>query len=320
MSAKKLTATLPAHYAGLRLDKALSELFTDYSRSFIQQCLSEGMIQVNGGTAQASAKVVGGEQIFFELPQNQATAAVGEALPLNIIFEDEHLIVVNKQAGIVVHPAAGHHSGTLLNALLHHCPTLEALPRCGIVHRLDKDTSGLLVVAKTRAAHFDLIKQLQNKEMGRHYTALAWGQFISGGRIEAAIGRHHTDRKRMAVVQTGGKTAITRYKIAHKYTTHTRLDITLETGRTHQIRVHLSHIHHPLFGDALYGGRYRPIKGWQQHHLDELKKFNRQALHTSRLSLKHPHHGKLCHYHADIPDDMKQLFELFKEHEKTARN
>ncbi len=318
MSDKKLTATLPAHCTGLRLDKALSELFTDYSRSFLQHCLIKGLILVNGHAAQASDKVSGGEQITFELPASAPEKPVGEALPLDIVFEDEYLIIVNKQAGVVVHPAAGHHSGTLLNALLHHCPELVALPRCGIVHRLDKDTSGLLVVAKNRAAHWELVKQLHNKKMVRHYTALARGQFISGGSIEAAIGRHSVDRKRMAVVQTGGKAAITHYRIAHRYSSHTRLDITLETGRTHQIRVHLSHIHHPLFGDTLYGGAYRPIKGWQQQHLDKLRNFNRQALHASRLSLKHPQHSELCHYQSDLPDDMKTLFKLFDENEKNT--
>ena len=320
MSDKKLTAILPTHCTGSRLDKALSELFADYSRSFLQHCLIKGSILVNGQTAQASDKVLGGEQISFELPVVASGKLIGEALPLDLVFEDEHLIIVNKQVGVVVHPAAGHHSGTLLNALLHHCPELETLPRCGIVHRLDKDTSGLLAVAKTREAHWGLVKQLQNKEMGRYYIALARGQFISGGSIKASIGRHPLDRKRMAVVQTGGKTAITHYRIAHRYTSHTRLDITLETGRTHQIRVHLSHLHHPLFGDTLYGGTYRPIKGWQQESLDKLRNFNRQALHASRLSLKHPHSDELCHYQSDLPDDMKNLFKLFDENEKNTTN
>ena len=320
MSDKKLTATLPTHCIGSRLDKALSELFTDYSRSFLKHCLIKGSILVDGDTARASDKVLGGEQISFELPAPTAEKPLGEALPLDIVFEDEHLLVVNKQAGVVVHPAAGHHSGTLLNALLHRCPGLVALPRCGIVHRLDKDTSGLLAIAKTREAHWELVKQLQNKEMGRRYVALARGQFISGGSIAAAIGRHPVDRKRMAVVQTGGKAAITHYRIAHRYASHTRLDITLETGRTHQIRVHLSHIHHPLLGDTLYGGAYRPIKGWQQQHLNKLKDFNRQALHANQLSLKHPHCGEWCHYQSDLPDDMKNLFGLFDENEKSTTN
>ena len=318
MPSKKLTAALPPHYTGIRLDKALSEVFTDYSRNFIQHCIKAGLIRVNGHTAQADDKVLGNEQISFELPEAEPAGPIGEALPLDLVFEDEHLMIINKHAGVVVHPAAGHPSGTLLNALLHHCPTLVSLPRCGIVHRLDKDTSGLLAVAKTRHAHLELLRQLQNKEMGRHYIALARGQFISGGKIEAALGRHPVDRKRMAVVQSGGRAATTHYRIAHKYTSHTRLDITLETGRTHQIRVHLSHIHHPLFGDALYGGAYRPIKGWQQRHLDELRNFNRQALHASRLSLKHPHNGDLCHYQSELPDDMKQLFALFDQNEKAA--
>ena len=318
MSDKKLIATLPAHYAGLRLDKALSTLFTDYSRSFLQHCLAEDLIHVNGSPAQADDKVAGGEQITFVLPEATPTTPVGEALPLNIVYEDTHLIIVNKPADIVVHPGAGHQHGTLLNALLYHCPVLEALPRCGIVHRLDKDTSGLLAVAKTRVAHFNLVQQLQNKEMGRHYIALARGRFISGGKVDAPIARHPVDRKRMAVVASGGKTAITHYRIARLYTTHSRLDITLETGRTHQIRVHLSHIHHPLFGDRLYGGRYYPIKNWQQSQLDRLSTFNRQALHASRLILKHPHSGELCRYHAELPDDMQQLFALFDENEQTT--
>ena len=320
MPDRKLTATLPAHHAGLRLDKALAEIFRDYSRSFLQHCLVEGLIRVNGHTAQTSDKVSGGEQISFKLPKVEPTIPTGEAFPLDTVFEDEHLIIVNKQANVVVHPAAGHHTGTLLNALLHYCPALATLARCGIVHRLDKDTSGLLAVAKTWQAHYALVKQLQNKEMGRHYIALARGQFISGGKIEAAIGRHPFNRKRMAVVQTGGKAAITHYQIARRYTSHTKLHITLETGRTHQIRTHLSHIHHPLFGDTLYGGHYQPIKGWQQHHLDKLRAFNRQALHAHRLILKHPHNGRTCCFRAELPDDMKQLFELFDEHEKNTHN
>ncbi|MBC6414585.1 MAG: 23S rRNA pseudouridine(1911/1915/1917) synthase RluD [Chromatiales bacterium] len=316
MSDKKLIATLSENYAGLRLDKALAELFTDYSRSFLQHCLVDGLIRVNGNTAEADTKVTGGEQVTFMLPQAEPSTAVGEALPLNIVYEDAHLIIVNKPANIVVHPAAGHRCGTLLNALLHHCPSLETLPRGGIVHRLDKDTSGLLVIAKTRASHFNLVSQLQHKEIERHYIALARGQFISSGKIDAPIGRHPTDRKRMAVRQSDGKTAITHYRIAHQYTTHTRLDITLETGRTHQIRVHLSHIHHPLFGDPLYGGRHYRIKGWQPSQLDRLSTFNRQALHAARLLLKHPHSGALCSYHAELPDDMQRLFALFDENEQ----
>lgn len=307
---------MPPHCTGLRLDKALCQLFTGYSRSFLQHCLLTGSIRVNENTAQASDKVLGGEQISFELPAAEPETAVAEALPLDLIFEDEHLMIIDKPAGIVVHPAAGHHSGTLLNGLLYYCPTLASLPRCGIVHRLDKDTSGLLAVAKTRPAHAGLVKQLENKEMGRHYIALARGQFISGGKIEATIGRHPVDRKRMAVVRSGGKIAITHYRIARRYSSHTRLNISLETGRTHQIRVHLSYIHHSLFGDTLYGGSYRPIKGWQQQHLDKLRDFGRQALHASRLSLKHPCSGDRCHYQSDLPDDMKQLFELFDENEK----
>jgi len=317
MADNKLTSVLPQHHAGLRLDKALAELFADYSRSFLQRCLNEGLIRINGHTAQASDKVCGGEEVCFEVPQFESATLKSEALPLDLIYEDEHFIVVNKHAGVVVHPAAGHRSGTLLNALLHHCAALEALPRCGIVHRLDKDTSGLLAVAKTHQAHFDLIKQLQNREMGRHYIALAWGQFISGGSIDAPIGRHPSDRLRRAVVHSGGKSAVTHFRIARKYPSHTRLHIALQSGRTHQIRVHLAHIHHPLFGDALYGGRYRPIKGWSQQHLQQLRHFNRQALHASHLHLKHPYSGEMCRYQAELPADMKALFALFDEYAKT---
>ena len=320
MSAKKLIATLPAHYAGLRLDKALAKLFTDYSRSFLQQCLLGGLILINDNAAQADDKVAGGERVSFILPPTEPTTLTGEALPLNIVFEDPYMIIVNKQAHIVVHPAAGHRSATLLNALLHHCPALAALPRCGIVHRLDKDTSGLLVVAKTRATHFNLVKQLQNKEIGRHYIALVRGSFVSGGKIDAPIGRHPVDRKRMTVVTNGGKAAVTHYRIAHQYATHTRLNITLETGRTHQIRVHLSHIHHPLFGDPLYGRPQHSIKGWQQSYNEQLKTFRRQALHANLLLLKHPHSGELCRYHAELPDDMRNLFALFDENEKHTSN
>lgn len=318
MSDNVLTSVIAERHAGLRLDKALSELFSDYSRSFLQSCIERGDILVNGDMARARDIVLGGEHILFEVPELEHDKLVGEDLPLEIIFEDEHLLVVNKQAGMVVHPAAGHYSGTLLNALLYRYTQLESLPRCGIVHRLDKDTSGLLVVAKTHKAHHSLVEQLQRREVGRRYTALVWGQLISGARIEAAIGRHPSDRKRMAVVNTGGRVAITHYRIISKFQSHTLLDVRLETGRTHQIRVHMAHIRHPIFGDTNYGGRYREIAGWGKPQLEKLRCFNRQALHAKHLSLIHPDSGEHCTYTAELTQDFIELLELLDNHEKAG--
>ncbi len=266
---------------------------------------------VDGSVPKVRDVVSGGEHVAFRPPPAPTEAVAAEPLPLSVVHEDNDLLVIDKPSGRVVHPAAGHRSGTVLNALLHHCPQLEALPRGGIVHRLDKETSGLMAVAKTRRAHQSLVEQLQARTVKRRYLALVCGRLIAGGEVNAPIGRHSHDRKRMAV-RDGGKTAVTRYRIARRFSAHTLLNVDLETGRTHQIRVHLAHIGHPVFGDPVYGGRFRAVAGVAPQVQDELRAFGRQALHAAELSLSHPDTREACSWRAEPPDDLRRLLELIE--------
>ncbi len=245
------------------------------------------------------------ESLVIDVTVQSEASVQAQAIALDVAFEDEHLLVINKPAGLVVHPAAGHADGTLQNALLHHAPGIEAVPRAGIVHRLDKLTSGIMVAAKTLQAHKSLVDQLQQRTMKREYQALVHGQIIAGGTIDEPIGRHPKDRTRMAVV-AGGKSAVTHFRVARKFTDFTLLDVSLETGRTHQIRVHMAHQRLPLVGDPVYGIRFRPPAGAGQPLLDQLQQFRRQALHARRLTLTHPN-GESMAFEAPLPTDLQQL-------------
>jgi 23S rRNA pseudouridine1911/1915/1917 synthase len=223
------------------------------------------------------------------------------------VYEDEDILVLDKPAGLVVHPAAGHADGTLLNALLHHCPDLNVVPRAGIVHRLDKDTTGLMVVAKNLGAQTALVAQLQARSVHREYEAVATGVLVGGGTVDAPLGRHARDRKRQAVLVNGGKEAVTHYRVLRRFRAHTHIRCLLETGRTHQIRVHMMHIHHPLLGDPVYGGRFKKPAGASLELIEAIRGFPRQALHARRLELLHPRSGELLSWEAPVPEDMREL-------------
>ncbi|MCX8049477.1 MAG: 23S rRNA pseudouridine(1911/1915/1917) synthase RluD [Methylohalobius sp.] len=305
-----LVHIVPPELAGQRLDQALAKLFPQYSRSLLKQWIEAGQVKVDGELWRPRQPVHGGERIELDAAQEAREQSPPQAIPLPIVFEDEHLIVLDKPAGLVVHPAAGHCDGTLLNALLYHAPELAGLPRAGIVHRLDKDTSGLMVVAKTLAAHCSLVSQLQARTVRREYLALVQGRLTAGGTISAPIGRHPHDRKRFAVVQ-GGKEAITHYRIAERFSHHTLLRVSLETGRTHQIRVHFAHLRSPLVGDPQYG-RLRLPPGASTELIETLRRFKRQALHAARLSLRHPQNGQELSWDSPLPEDFRQLLHTLR--------
>lgn len=308
----KQTATIDPSLAGQRLDRALVEVFPEYSRSRLQRWLGEGRITVNGQVPARRSPVAGGEAVALELESASDDTPAAEAMALAIVHEDEDIIVLNKPADCVVHPAAGNPDGTLLNGLLHHAPELDALPRGGIVHRLDKDTTGVMVVARSERAHKSLTEQLQQRSMSREYDAIIQGLPISGGRIEGDISRHPRDRKRMTVLD-GGKPAVTHYRILAHYRDHSRVRVKLETGRTHQIRVHMSHIGYPLLGDPVYGGRLRIPPHCGDALRDALRGFRRQALHAQRLVLTHPADGQTREYQAPLPDDYRQMLVVLEE-------
>lgn len=290
-----------------RVDRVLADLCPDYSRSQLQKWLKSGDIIIDGRIMVAKEKVKGGERIEIRTQPIQRSDFEPEDIPLDIRYEDEYLLILNKPAGLVVHPAAGNWSGTLMNALLGHNDHQNELPRAGIVHRLDKDTTGLMMVAKDLKAHHALVDALQAREISREYQALVCGELISGGTIEGNIGRHPRDRKKMTVLEEGGKHAITHYRIEQRMQKHTLLRVHLETGRTHQIRVHLSWKHHPLVGDKTYGGRLRIPAGLSDTKKNALRHFPRQALHAARLSLQHPITGDPLSIEAEMPEDMQQL-------------
>lgn len=302
--------------AGLRLDQAASQLFPEFSRARLQQWISAGSLLMNGRQARPKDRVNGGESLTLEatlLPEQDWGA---EDIPLDIVFEDADLLVINKPAGLVVHPAAGNRSGTLLNALLHHVPGLALLPRAGIVHRLDKDTSGLMVVAKTLSAHAYLVEAMQHREISREYLALVVGTLTAGGTVDAPLGRHPVHRTRRAVVKgTLGKAAVSHYRLAERFRAHTLLNVKLETGRTHQIRVHMAHIAHPLVGDPAYGGRLRIPRACSSELREALQGFGRQALHAVRLGLVHPESGEWLSWERPVPADMATLLEVLREDE-----
>ena len=297
---------------GLRLDQALSRQIPEHSRARIQQWIRDGAVLVDGVARRAKDRVYGGEMIEIDAAERmEQTGVQPQNLPIECIHADEDLIVIDKVAGMVVHPAAGHFDGTLQNALLYHFPELAAVPRAGIVHRLDKDTSGLMVVARSLHAHTHLVNQLQSREMGREYEAVVHGVMVAGGTVDAPIGRHPVDRKRMAVV-SNGKPAVTHYRLAHKFASHTHLRIKLQTGRTHQIRVHMAHIRYPIVGDPVYGGRKRIPAAASEQLIEALRSFPRQALHAARLELNHPVSEERLSWQSALPDDMQQLLQQLK--------
>jgi 23S rRNA pseudouridine1911/1915/1917 synthase len=300
--------TLAAAQAGRRLDQALAEAMPGHTRAQIQQWISDGRVKIAGRMARKSQRVAGGERVEVLVPEPKEIEDRPQPIPLEVIYEDEEILVINKPPGLVVHPGAGNRQGTLLNALLHHAPALAKLPRAGIVHRLDKNTSGLLVIARTEAARQHLIGQLKARTMWREYVTLVRGELIAGRTIEAAIGRHPHDRKRMAV--TGrGRPAVSHVRVLKKYRGFTLLQVRLETGRTHQIRVHLAHIRHPVVGDPVYGGPLRFPAGASAALREALQGFRRQALHAVKLGLIHPVTGQAMQWAVSVPRDMHELME-----------
>ncbi len=308
----ELTSTIKDSQLGQRLDQAVAELFSDFSRSRIKEWLLEGKIQVDGEVVtKPRVKVMGGEEILLQAELEDEERWEAQDIPLDIVYEDEDILVINKPRGFVVHPGAGTPDRTVLNALLHHYPDIAEVPRAGIVHRLDKDTTGLMVVAKTVPAQTRLVRALQKRNITREYEAIAIGRMTAGGMIEKSIGRHSMKRTLMAVSEFG-KPAITHYRVAEHFREHTRIRLRLETGRTHQIRVHMSYLQHPLLGDIAYGGRARIPKDASDELTDMIRGFDRQALHAVMLRFVHPSTKEEMEFHAPIPDDMVQMAEALR--------
>ncbi|WP_240126825.1 23S rRNA pseudouridine(1911/1915/1917) synthase RluD [Thermomonas alba] len=305
-------ARIPDDAAGRRLDAVLAELFPEYSRSRLSAWIKSGDVLVDGAPARPRDPVRGGEAVALTVVEDVQTHAVAEDIPLAVLYEDAHLFVLDKPAGLVVHPGAGNPAGTLVNALLHRDPGLDKLPRAGIVHRLDKDTSGVMVVARTLPAHTALVAQLSAREVHRQYLAIVVGALVSGGTVSAAIDRHPRDRLRMAV-REDGKDAVTHYRLRERFRAHTALECRLETGRTHQIRVHMAHLKHPIVGDPLYGGSLKLPKGASDALIAALRGFKRQALHAEVLEFAHPISGEPIRCQAPVPADMQQLMRLLRE-------
>ncbi len=304
-----LTATIPDEFQGVRLDSALAKLFPDYSRAKLQSWLKQGNVLINGNMKRGREKCVGGENIVISTELAETIAWQAENIKLDIVHEDDALIVVNKPPNLVVHPAHGNPAGTLVNALLHHHPELNLIPRAGIVHRLDKDTSGILVIAKTLATHTYLVSQIQRRLVKREYDAVVAGVMTAGGSIDQPIGRHPQQRKKMAI-NPEGKPAITHYRVKQKFRAHTWVRLQLETGRTHQIRVHLASIYYPIVGDQTYGGRLKLPAGASEALIMELRSFKRQALHASTLGLTHPQTQAWCEWSVALPPDMQHLIDV----------
>lgn len=303
--------TVPAELAGLRLDQALARLLPEHSRSRLKEWIEAGRVTLESRTPRPRDLLSGGERIVVNEEATAAPTISAQAIDLDVVHADEWLIIVNKPAGLVVHPGAGNRDRTLQNALLHYDASLAELPRAGILHRLDKDTSGLLVVARTLAAHTALTRQLQARAIEREYEAVCTGVLTAGGTIDRAIARHRTDRVRMAV-RDDGREAVTHYRVIERFRAHTHVRVNLETGRTHQIRVHFAHVRHALVGDATYGGRLLLPKGASPALVEALRIFPRQALHAARLALVHPHLQREVQWRAALPGDMKSLLKVLR--------
>jgi len=311
MSAEKQIMSIPDDFAGLRLDQALARMFPEYSRSRLKEWLLAGAIVVEGGPKRPRDAVSGGEVVTLEPLVEQSVRAEPEPIELDIVHEDDDLLVVNKPAGLVVHPGAGNPAGTLMNGLLHHVSSLQEVPRAGIIHRLDKDTSGLLLVAKSLTVHTALVRLLAEREISRHYLAVCNGVLTGGGTIRGPISRHPVDRKRMSV-QQDGKPAVTHYTVKERFAAFTYVDVKLETGRTHQIRVHFAHRRNPLVGDQVYGGRLALPKGASDELVQVLRHFKRQALHAIRLAFEHPSSGEPVDLKVAPPKDFQMLVEVMR--------
>lgn len=305
------TDHVPEALAGLRLDQAAAQMFPEYSRSRITQWIKNGELRLDGQTARPKDAVIGGQRIVIEADLPQVVASVAENIPLDVLYQDDSLLILNKPAGLVVHPGAGNREGTLVNALLHLDAALDRLPRAGIVHRLDKDTSGALLVARTPEAHAALVAMLAERQIHRQYEAVVNGVMLAGSTVNAALDRHPTDRLRRAVV-AHGKPAVTHYRVRERFRAHSHLELKLETGRTHQIRVHMAHVRYPLVGDPLYGGSLRLPKQANEACADALRGFKRQALHAERLAFQHPLSGASIEVQAPRPADLQHLIDALR--------
>ncbi len=311
---QKFQIIIPNRMKSERLDVAIAEMLPDYSRSKITSWIKSGDALIGGRIFKPKDKVNGGEIIFLTTKQKQNNKWLAEDIPLNIVFEDEDIIVVNKEYGLVTHPGAGNWSGTLANALLHYDSSLSKLDRAGIVHRLDKNTSGLMVIARNEKSQKKLVEQLQTHSVAREYSAIVYGHMIAGGLINEPIGRDPKDRIRQAILSSG-KNAITHYRVIDRFRNHTHVKAILETGRTHQIRVHLSHIGHPLVGDPMYGGRVRFPKKASDQLKKELLSFKRQALHSKKLTINHPSSGEKLTWRATLPDDILKILDTLNKYD-----
>jgi 23S rRNA pseudouridine1911/1915/1917 synthase len=308
----ELSAPVPTELGGQRLDQVAAQVFAEHSRSRLSAWIKEGRLRVDGQSSRPRDLVHGGALLQLSAEQEVQGEWLAQDIGLNVVYEDEQILVIDKPAGLVVHPAAGHADGTLLNALLHHVPDIDRIPRAGIVHRLDKDTTGLMVVAKTLESQTRLVDQLQRRTVSRIYECIVLGVITAGGKIDAPIGRSSAQRQRMAVTD-GGKSAVSHYRVLERFRSHTHARVKLETGRTHQIRVHMSHVGYPLVGDPLYAGRFRIPPAASASLVQSLKTFPRQALHARFLELQHPVSGLRMKWESPLPDDLVWLLTLLRQ-------
>ena len=303
--------TVPEDLAGERLDRALARMFPEYSRTRLKDWLVEGFVTVDGAPMRPKDLVAGGELVRLQPQASLSVTSEPEPIDLDVVYEDDTVMAVNKAAGLVVHPGAGNLRGTLMNGLLHRAPELADLPRAGIVHRIDKDTSGLLLIGKTLTAHTDLVRQMSARDISRHYAAVCVGVLTGGGTIDAPIARHPVDRLRMSV-QDSGKPAVTHYRVIKRFAAHTYISVRLESGRTHQIRVHFAWKRHPLVGDPVYGGRLAMPAGASARLQEVLRSFRRQALHAARLQFTHPTTGETVNLEVPLPADFEELLQALE--------
>lgn len=310
--------TILADQHGERIDQVAAALFPDFSRSRLQAWIRDGSLTMNGEKVRPRDKALVGAQLKLDAQLEAEVTWMAEAIALDILFEDEHVLVVNKPAGLVVHPGAGNTHGTLVNALLNYAPELALLPRGGIVHRLDKETSGVMFVARSTLAHRSLVAQLAERTVKREYAAICLGALSGGATINAPIARHPSARTKMAVVESG-KPAITHYRLLKRFGHHSHIAVNLETGRTHQIRVHMAWKKHPLVGDPVYGGRPRVPPGASQRLLTALREFSRQALHARSLAFDHPSSGERIEFTTELPEDLQVLLQILTEEDPNAQ-